>query len=230
MNNYSCIIPIYNEEQRISSVLSVVTKVKEISEIICVDDGSNDKSVSVVKKDFPTVKLIQHKVNQGKTAAIHTGVKLAENNTILLLDSDLVNLNAQEICNAFTSFERNRLDCLLLNTAPMSQIDELLRTVFRFLLLAAGNRIIHKKYLIDLLSSGTYKSYHLEIAQNKYLIDNDKKVAYFDVSAKDVSKIAKVGFSKGWKGELGMWCQIITYAGFGFFIKQSLLFARQKVS
>jgi glycosyltransferase involved in cell wall biosynthesis len=230
MVSYSCIIPIYNEERRISNVLLVVTKVKEISEIICVDDGSTDNSVSVIKKAFPAVKLIQHNVNQGKTAAVHTGVKLVKNNTVLLLDSDLINLNAQEISNAFASFERNQLDCLLLNTAPMSQTDELLRTVFRFLLLAAGNRIIHKKYLIDLLSSGTYKSYYLEIAQNKYLMNNDKKVAYFDVSAQDVSKIHKIGFVKGWKDELKMWHQIITYAGFIFFIKQSLFFARKEVS
>jgi hypothetical protein len=61
-------------------------------------------------------------------------------------------------------------------------------------------------------------------------MDNDKKVAYFDVSAKDVSKIHKIGFVKGWKDELKMWHQIIVYAGLSFFIKQSLFFARRKVS
>lgn len=230
MIKYSCIIPVYNEKSRISNVLSVVTKVKEISEVICVDDGSTDNSAYVIKKDFPAVKLIQHKVNRGKTAAIYTGIKLAKNDTVLLLDSDLIDLNGQEISNAFASFEQNQLDSLLLNTAPMSRTDKILRTAFRFLLLAAGNRIIHKRYILDLLSSGSYKSYQLEIAQNKHLMDNNKKVVYFDISAKDVSKIAKVGFTKGFKDELDMWCQIITYAGFWFFIKQTLFFARLKVS
>jgi glycosyltransferase involved in cell wall biosynthesis len=159
VNKYSCIIPFYNEKPRISYVLSAVTRIKEISEVICVDDGSTDNSAEIIKNDFPTIRLIQHKTNLGKTAAIYTGIKLVINDAVLLLDSDLVNLNGDEISNAFTSFERNDLDCLLLNTAPMSWMDEVLRTVFRFLLLAAGNRIIHKQYLLDLLSSGTYKSY-----------------------------------------------------------------------
>ncbi len=230
VGTYSCIIPIYNEKPRILNVLSVVIKVKEISEVICVDDGSIDNSADLIKQNFPTVKLVQHKINRGKTASIYSGLKLAKNDTVLLLDSDLINLNGQELSNAFAAFERNQLDCLLLNTAPMNHIDEILRIIFRFLLLAAGNRIIYKRYLIDLLASGSFKSYHLEIAQNKYLIDNGKKVAYFDVSAKDVSKIAKVGFIKGWKDELEMWRQIITFAGLVFFMKQSLFFAKQKVS
>lgn len=230
MNNYSCIIPLYNEEQRIFDVLSAVAKVKEISEIICVDDGSTDNSASVIKKNFPTFKLIQHKVNRGKTAAIYTGMKLAKNDCVVLLDSDLVGLNDIEISKAIASFEQNQLDCLLLNTAPMNCTDKMLRIIFRFLLLAAGNRIVYKQDILDLLSSGSHKSYHLEIAQNKYLMDHDKKVAYFDVSAKDVSKIDKIGLIKGWKDELEMWHQIITYAGFWFFVKQSLFFSRKKVS
>lgn len=230
MRKYSCIIPIFNEAPRLLNVLSAATKIKELSEIICVDDGSSDNSAGVIQKEFPTVKLIQHTENLGKSAAIYTGVKAAKNDTVLLLDSDLIGLNSQEISDALASFERDQLDCLLLNTAPMSRTDGGLRIFFRFLLLAAGNRIIHKQFLLNLLPSGSYKSYHLEIAQNKYLMDNRKKVAYFDISAKDVSKIAKVGFTKGLRDELGMWQQIVSYAGFWFFLKQTLFFARKKAT
>ncbi len=227
---YSCIIPVYNEQTRISNVLEQVVRIGKISEIICVDDGSTDNSVCIISEKFPQVKLVKHKHNLGKTAAIVTGLESVKTENILLLDSDLVNLKADEIDNAINSFERNNLDCLLFNTAPMNCIDQLIRHVFRFLLLAAGNRIISKQCLVETLKSGNFKNYHLEIAQNKFLMESNKKVAYLDISAKDVSKIDKIGFFKGWLDEIAMWWQIISYAGLVFFIKQSLFFCKKKVS
>ncbi len=226
--NYSCIIPVFNEESRVSDVLKQVTQVKSLAEIICVDDGSYDNSAGVIKENFPQVRLVQHERNLGKTAAVATGLSLAMGGTILLLDADLINLKSAEIDKALACFEQNQLDCLLLNTAPMSRIERVLRPLFRFLLLAAGNRIIHKQCLKETLQSGNFKSYHLEIAQNKYLMANKKSVGHFDISAVDVSKISKEGFIKGTQSELEMWRQIISYAGLGFFIKQSLFFARRK--
>ena len=226
---YSCIIPIYNEESRIGNVLEQIVQIKKISEIICIDDGSTDNSSKLVKEKYPQVKIIRHERNLGKTAAILTGLKYVKSESVLLLDSDLINLKFEEIDNAFSYFEKNRLDCLLFNTAPMNYIDRLLRRLFRFLLLVAGSRIINKQCLIEALNSKTLGSYQLEIAQNKYLMENNKNVAYIDISAKDVSKIDKIGFLRGWQDELKMWRQIITYAGLLFFIKQSLFFCKNKV-
>lgn len=225
---YSCIIPVHNEQSRISNVLKCVIQVKKISEIICVDDGSTDNSASIIKENFPQVKFAQHQHNLGKTVAIVTGLSLAVGETVLLLDSDLINLKSKEIDNAFACFEQNKLDCLLLNTASMSRIEQAPRPIFRFLLLAAGNRIIRKQCLKETLQSGNFKSYHLEIAQNKYLMENNRSVGYFDISAKDVSKISREGFIKGMWDEIEMWRQIVSYAGLLFFIKQSLFFARRK--
>lgn len=226
---YSCVIPIYNEETRIADVLTHVSQITEISEIICVDDGSTDNSTKVVRKNFSHVTLIRHKRNLGKTAAVITGVNIASGNNLLLLDSDLKGLKSEEIDHAITAFEQNELDCLLLNTAAMNKLDRILRRIFRCLLLAAGNRIIRKPCLEKALASASFESYHLEIAQNKYLMDHNKKAAYYDISAVDVSKISKEGYVKGAIGEIKMWRQIVTYAGLLFFLKQTLFFARNKV-
>lgn len=226
---YSCIIPVYNEQPRILEVLKTIIQVKKISEIICIDDGSTDDSFRIIQKNFPQINLVGHRSNLGKTSSIITGLNLAKNETVLLLDSDLIKLKSSEIDNAFACFEQNKLDCLLLNTAPMSFIDKLLRFVFRFLLLAAGNRIIQKQLLKEILKPGNFQSYHLEMAQNKYLMENNKNVAYYDISALDVSKISKEGFIKGLLDELEMWRQIMSYAGLFFFIKQSFVLARKKV-
>lgn len=226
---YSCLVPVYNEGPRIFDVLTALTQSKKLSEIICVDDGSTDDSVEVIKKKFPKILLLEHKRNQGKTAAIQTGIRSAKYDVIVLIDSDLKNLKGSEIDQAISVFEQNNLDCLLLNTAPMGNLDRLLRSMFRFLLLAAGNRIIRKSCLEAALLAKTPEGYHLEIAQNKYLLENRKKVAYFDISAADVSKVAKNGWLKGLWGEVKMWRQIISYAGFSFFLRQTLSFARRQV-
>jgi glycosyltransferase involved in cell wall biosynthesis len=221
---------VYNEQTRIADVLKQVSRTKKISEIICVDDGSTDKSAEVIKKYFPKVIQINHKTNLGKTAAIASGLKLVKEETLLLLDSDLINLNYQEIDRAIAIFERENLDCLLLNTVPPNFTVRLVCLMSRFPLTVAGNRIIHKKCLTETLRKANFKSYYLEIAQNKYLMENNKKVAYFDISAIGVSKISKVGFFNGLWQEIIMWQQIIDYAGLVFLIKQSLVFAKRKVN
>lgn len=67
------IIPAYNEEKRIVSVLQELLQAD--FEVIVVDDASTDDTASIVKR-FP-VKLARHAVNLGQGAALKTGTELA---------------------------------------------------------------------------------------------------------------------------------------------------------
>lgn len=228
--DYSCIIPVYNERSRVTDVLNQITLAKNIAEVICVDDGSTDGSATIIKEKFPQVTLLIHDNNRGKTAAVATGLSVARYKNILLLDSDLRNLKSGEIDDACTCFEQHNFDCLLLNTAPMSSAERLLRPIFRCLLLAAGNRIISRQCLEESLQQVNTRGYLLEIAQNKYLMEKKKRVGYYDITATNVSKVSKRGFIKGTWQEVVMWRQIIHFAGLPFFVKHSLIFSRNKVS
>ncbi len=91
----SIIIPNYNGENLLKNNLPFVLKAKDfkgnqILEVIVVDDGSKDGSVEIVKKDFPGVKIIKHKINRGFSAAVNTGVRAAKGNLVCLLNSDVV--------------------------------------------------------------------------------------------------------------------------------------------
>jgi dolichol-phosphate mannosyltransferase len=89
----SIIIPVYNEEKTIEEILRQVSAVKLPGvdrEIIVVDDSSNDKSKEKIQNiQLKGIKLIIHKENQGKGAAVVTGIKKSKGDIILIQDADL---------------------------------------------------------------------------------------------------------------------------------------------
>src|SRR4026207_1792122 len=89
--NLSVIIPVYNEVPNINTILKRVQDTKLATEIIIVDDGSKDGTREALKKldGKKKVRVILHKQNQGKGAAVVTGMKAAKCEIILIQDADL---------------------------------------------------------------------------------------------------------------------------------------------
>ena len=87
----SIIIPAYNEERTIGTIINKVKNVdlKGIKkEIIVVDDGSKDKTAEILK-NIKGIRVITHKKNRGKGYAIRTGIKFATGDIIIIQDADL---------------------------------------------------------------------------------------------------------------------------------------------
>lgn len=97
--NFSAVIPAYNEDSRCAHVIEELLKLKELDEIVFVDDGSTDNTKSVVEKftHNSKFKYISHPHNKGKGAALKTGVNAAKNDIILFLDADLENITSSKI-------------------------------------------------------------------------------------------------------------------------------------
>ena len=97
MDKISVIIPCYNEEESLplfyDAIKKVIKKMKEVSfELIFVDDGSKDKTLTIIKdlaKDDKQVKYISFSRNFGKEAAIYAGLEYSSGDYVTLLDADL---------------------------------------------------------------------------------------------------------------------------------------------
>ena len=90
----SIIIPVYNEEATIASIIDKVRAVRlspEVErEIIIVNDGSNDNTSRILAQYQGQNNItIIHQDNRGKTAALLTGIKNAKGDIFLIQDADL---------------------------------------------------------------------------------------------------------------------------------------------
>ena len=91
MINLSVVIPVYNEVENIHEIIKRVQTTKLANEIIVVDDGSKDGTRDVLKKlnGKGKVRVILHEKNQGKGAAVATGLNAAKGDILLIQDADL---------------------------------------------------------------------------------------------------------------------------------------------
>ena len=97
MVRISIVIPVYNVEQYVQRCLeSVIAQDKAEADIECliIDDGSPDKSMSIVRQTIESYNgpiefvLLNHEKNRGLSAARNTGIHHAKGDYILFIDSD----------------------------------------------------------------------------------------------------------------------------------------------
>ena len=90
----SVIIPCYNEVDTIESLLQAVRRAPvEQMELVVVDDGSTDGTREILQglaqRNDPDLRILFHRVNQGKGAALRTGFQAASGDICIVQDADL---------------------------------------------------------------------------------------------------------------------------------------------
>jgi dolichol-phosphate mannosyltransferase len=94
----SVVFPVYNEEENVPILLDEIAKSLAGTpwsyEIVAVDDGSNDRSLQVLrdmKSKYPTLRILAFEKNAGQTAALDAAWHGARGRFVVSLDADLQN-------------------------------------------------------------------------------------------------------------------------------------------
>jgi glycosyltransferase involved in cell wall biosynthesis len=98
IDKLSIVIPAYNEEKTIHLILNKIKPVQLINgiekEIIIVNDCSKDQTEQAIQKYMKAnpdmnIQYFSHETNQGKGAALHTGIRVSTGEFVIIQDADL---------------------------------------------------------------------------------------------------------------------------------------------
>mgnify|MGYP001616152060 FL=1 len=200
MIKVSCIIPAYNEELRIGTVLRAVYEHPLIDEIIVVDDGSQDRIEDVVKK-FEGVQLIIHEKNKGKSQTVVDGIVQSKGDIIFLLDADLIGLTPKDISDLIEPVLSRQADISISLRKNSPWISRKIGLDF-----ISGERVFSRRLVQDHLNEmQKLARFGLEVYLNKLIIKNKYRIKV--VFWKDVIslwKYKKSGLFPGLKGDFFM--------------------------
>mgnify|MGYP001176390176 FL=1 len=111
-SDYTVIMPFFNEENTLEIAVTNLVNEDFASEIILVNDGSNDKSYEIassLQNKHKFIKLIESKENKGKGHALKLGINVASKKFIGVLDADL-EYSPNDLKNLFKEIDINNLD------------------------------------------------------------------------------------------------------------------------
>lgn len=221
----SCLIPCFNERERIAAVLNIVTRSEYISQVVCVDDGSEDGTADFISSHWPEVEVVRLVQNIGKTAAIKYGLKYVQHEVLLMMDADLQDLRKEELEAALEAYQKYAsLDMIIMRRINSPWFVKWYRSD----VLLSGERILRTADLKQVLNQKQkLKCYQLEVAINRYMLRHKKVVRWVPWSAMNTYKVNKLGVLDGSRKEFNMYVDIVNYVGFSHMCLQLASFTKK---
>jgi glycosyltransferase involved in cell wall biosynthesis len=90
--NLSVVVPVYNEEKTLSTVVDKLVRLPQLLEIVIVDDCSTDRTPEILERlrvKHANIHAVRHERNRGKTEALKTGFRLTRGEVVIVQDADL---------------------------------------------------------------------------------------------------------------------------------------------
>jgi glycosyltransferase involved in cell wall biosynthesis len=184
--NLSVIIPVYNEVNTIREIVRRVQAVNLATEIVIVDDGSSDGTRAILADmdGQDGVRVILQEKNQGKGAAVRTGIRSAKGDVMLIQDADL-EYDPREYPGLLQPIEENLADVVYGSRflgAPHRAI--LFWNMLANKMLTLMTNILYNNILTDMETG--YKVFRRQVVENMPLRANR-----FDFEPEFTAKILK---------------------------------------
>lgn len=198
------IIPAFNEEERIGTVLEVVTQVEIINQLIVVSDGSTDHTAKIAR--LFTKDVIELEKNIGKGGAIMTGFAYSRAEIVLLLDADLIGLTKEHVLALLEPVVQGKAETTVGIFSSGRLFTDWAQKIAPFL---SGQRALKRTILKD-MEKLDHTSYGFELALTRYLHARKvpvKKIFLYGIS--HIMKEEKLGLYRGFLCRLKMYWQIL---------------------
>ncbi|NLY30105.1 MAG: glycosyltransferase family 2 protein [Firmicutes bacterium] len=204
----AAVIPAYNEEDTIGSILQVLQRCEAIDEVIVVNDGSSDRTAQVAGS--LGARVISLYPNRGKGGAMKAGAKSTAADILLFVDADLVGLTEAHCYDLLEPVVSGRTDMTVGIFAGGRAPTTIAQKITPFL---SGQRAIRREILENIPQLEDSR-YGVEVAISKYVAANGirvEKVLLKDVS--HVMKEEKQGLLPGARNRLKMYWEILKVLG-----------------
>ncbi len=164
---FSVIVPVYNEEKTVSEVVTNLLSNACFCEVICVNDGSSDRSLRELEKFGYRIELISFSENQGKGRALAEGIERAKGDLVVFIDADLTNLTDDHIETLLSPILRKEADAVL-GYAKRGEMPNLAAHL-------TGQRVYHREDLLPFLNQIASSRFGVEVLLND--IFKERRVA-----------------------------------------------------
>ncbi|NLN41314.1 MAG: glycosyltransferase family 2 protein [Clostridiales bacterium] len=201
----AAIIPAYNEEKNIGLVLSVITQIPEISEIVVVNDGSTDRTRQIALSFG--VKVIDQKENQGKSLAMWAGVQHTTSPIVLFLDADLIGLTQGQVKDMILPIVKGYADMTLGIFYSGRSVTDLAQKIAPYL---TGQRAM-KRWVLDGLDQEDWQTgFGIEIAITRLAKNSNLRIMKVPlINVTHAMKEEKMGLVRGVAARAKMYWEII---------------------
>ncbi len=153
------IVPVFNEEKTVAKVIHTLLSYPGFSQIICVNDGSKDRSHQVLQQFGSRIRLIDFNENRGKGQALAAGIGEAEGDLVVFVDADFINLTHDHLEALLAPIWNGKADAVL-GYPKRGEMPNLTAHL-------TGERVYYKSDLLPLLDEIAPSRFGVEVLLNE---------------------------------------------------------------